>query len=347
MEKDSFQKLNRQIAEYCDANQITGVLRVTQKDQILFQWTFGYADRENRTPFTENSMFTLYSMSKPFCAMGLLKLKDLGLVELDTHPSKYVPETAAFHPHVTLRQLLQHTSGIPDFEQTGDFRQKYAPGSADKIREHLKLLSSYPSHFLPGSAGMYANVNYVLAALIIENVTSLTYAEYMHREVFEPLGMKHTVADKEGLYIPDRVTGYEPVNGRLAPVEKSLDWMLGAGDLVATVKDVYTLNLAIKHGLLLTPETWAEALIPTPLNQKAMAGCTVSLWHGKHRITHNGGHTGFRTLHICLPQEDFDIIFLSNSGYGNARNDIAEMIYHTFWDDSQDTQKVEMDTGYI
>lgn len=347
MEKDVLKELNRQISEYCSVNRITGMLRVTVMDRIRLQWSFGYADWENRIPFAEDSMFTLYSMSKPFCAMGLLRLKDMRLVALDAHPGHYVPEAAAFHPHVTVRQLLQHTSGLPDFEQTGDFRQKYAPGSVGKIREHLKLLSGYPSHFLPGSAGMYANINYSLAALIIENVTSLPYAEYMHREVFDPLGMKHTVVDKEGLYIPGRVTGYEPVNGRLAPVKKSLDWMLGAGDLVATVGDVYTLNLAVKHRLLLTPETWDEALIPSPLTQKAMAGCTVSLWHGKHRITHNGGHTGFRTLHIYLPQEDFDIIFLSNCGYGNARNDIAEMVYGAFFEGDRAAEHMEMDTGYI
>ena len=347
MEKNVLKELNRQVAAYCDANRITGMLRVTQKDHILFQWNFGYADWENRVPFADNSMFTLYSMSKPFCAMGLLKLKDMRLVALDAHPGHYVPEAADFDPGVTVQQLLMHTSGIPDFEQTENFRQKYAPGCTCKTREHLKLLSKYPSFFPPGTGGMYANVNYVLAALIIENVTSLPYEEYMRREVFEPLGMRHTLVDKKGLYIPSRVKGYALVNGRVTEVEKSLSWMFGAGDLVATVEDVYSLNRAVKHRLLLTPETWDEALIPSPLTQKSMAGCTVSLWHGKYRITHNGGHTGFRTLHIHLPQEDFDIIFLSNCGYGNARNDIAEMVHGAFFGGDRTAEHMEMDTGYI
>ena len=110
---------------------------------------------------------------------------------------------------------------------------------------------------------------------------------------------------------------------------------------------MFALARAIKHRLLLKEETWKQVLTPSTISPFGM-GCTVSEWHGKKRITHNGGHTGFRTLHIYLPDEDFDIIFLSNSGYGNARADISEMIFQTFFS-SDDTLTVqpEMDKGYI
>ncbi|MBO5908555.1 MAG: hypothetical protein J6Q67_02070, partial [Clostridia bacterium] len=76
-------------------------------------------------------------------------------------------------------------------------------------------------------------------------------------------------------------------------------------------------------------------------------GCYVENWHEKFRITHNGGHEGFRTLHIQLPEDDFDIIFLSNSGFGNARLEIAEMIYSAFYGEpSGDYTPFEMDKGY-
>ena len=127
--------------------------------------------------------------------------------------------------------------------------------------------------------------------------------------------------------------------------------MFGAGDIVGTLDDVYCLNKAIKHRLLLKDETWKEVLSPSPINNMGM-GCTVSDWHGKQRITHNGGHLGFRTLHIQLPEDDFDLIFLSNSGFGDARWDISEMVYRAFYGD-EDTigestgETVEMDKGYI
>ena len=77
-------------------------------------------------------------------------------------------------------------------------------------------------------------------------------------------------------------------------------------------------------------------------------GNTVFSWHGKQRINHNGGHFGFRTLHVQLPEDDFDIIILSNSGYGNARGDIAEMLYHKFYEKGEAIgENIEMDKGYI
>jgi len=189
----------------------------------------------------------------------------------------------------------------------------------------------------------------ILCALIIENISELSYAEYMKKEVFEPLGMHDAVVDSEDLFIKERVQGYKLVNGAVVETEKSHDWLLGAGDIVGTADDVYALNKAIKNRLLLKASTWQEVLTPSPINHMGM-GCTISEWHGKQRITHNGGHTGFRTLHIQLPEDDFDIIFLSNSGYGEARTEISEMIYSELYNISGDIEKnngVEMDKGYI
>lgn len=342
-----FDTLRQKITDYCEANQIFGMLRVTVGGKIEYTQTMGFADIEKKIPFSDDSMFTFYSLSKPFCALGLLKLKDKGLVNLDDHPGKYVPEAKGFDERVTIRQMLQHISGLPDFEQNAEFAAKYAPGLVSKTREHMKLLTAYPNYFEPGTAGRYTNINFVLSALIIENVSGMQYADYMKQEVFEPLGMKTAVVDNEDLFIPNRVQGYDLQDGVPVPVEKWRDWAIGAGDIVGTLDDVYCLNLAIKNRLLLKPETWEEALIPTPVNKKAL-GSTVIPWHGKHRIFHNGGHKGFRTLHLQLPEDDFDIILLSNSGYGDARNDLIEFIYEAFYgEDGALVEKMDMDTGYI
>jgi len=341
------EKLHQQIEEYCKTNKISGMLRITIQDEVVYRQNMGFADWEKQIPFVEESMFTLYSLSKPFCAIGLLKLKDAGLVELDVHPAKYVPEALGFDERVTVRHLLHHISGLPDFEQNRDFGEKYAPGYKEYAREHLKLLTKWPSYFAPGTGGRYANINFVLCALIIENVTGLPYAEYMQREVFDPLGMKGAIVDNQCLEIANRVKGYEIIDGELAEREKSHNWLLGAGDIVATMDDVYCLNKAIKHRLLLKEETWEEILTPSPINGMGM-GCAVSDWYGKKRITHNGGHLGFRTLHIQLPEDDFDLIFLSNSGFGEARWDISEMVYKAFYGEEETVaEAIEMDKGYI
>ena len=329
--------LSNQLQSFCEANQISGVIRITHKDQILHQQSIGYACRETKTPFAPDSMFTLYSMSKPCCAMGLLLLADQGLVDIDAHPGKYLPEVAGFDSRMTIRHLLQHTSGAPDFAPNPGYMAEHAPGYAHKIRKLLPALAGFPNFFDPGTGDRYSGIGYSVSALIIENVTGLPYGEYMRKAVFEPLGAKTARVDNEQMDVPNRVQGYRMVDGQVCPTEKSHSWMLGGGDMVGTVDDVYVLNHAVKHRLLLKPETWEQVLTPSPLNKKGL-GCIVTKWHGKTRIQHNGGHIGFRTIHIYLPEDDFDIIFLSNSGYGdkdpNVRSEIAEIIYRAFFDAS-------------
>lgn len=339
--------LDQIIRDYSEREQQSGVLRVTHRDRILFEESYGYADRENKVPFTENSLFTFYSLSKPFCALGFLKLKDRGLVKLEDHPAKFVPELAGIDPRVTFRHLLQHTSGLVDFGQSPEFKAAYAPGNHDRYLEHLKLLKDFPQRFVPGTEGYYANINFSIPAFAIEKITGMPYAEYMKREVFELLGMKTAFVEDTEIAMPNRVTGYKIENDVPVPTSKSCNWMFGGGDIVGRVEDVYCLNKAIKNKLLVSEETWEEILTPSPLNKKGM-GCTVTVWHGKRRITHNGGHVGFRTLHIQLPEDDLDIIWLSNCGYGEARKFISERVYEAFYgSDHLDSDTVEMDKGYI
>lgn len=342
-----FSNLDKQIEEYCSTFRIMGTVRVTVQGKVEFQKSIGFADIENRIPFNDDSMYTFYSLSKPFCALGLLRLKDKHLLDLDTHPSKYVHEATEFDERVTVRHLLHHTSGLPDFEQNRNFCEKHLPGFYSDIRKHLTELANEPMYFDPGCGSKYANVNFVLCALIIENISGLSYSKYMEKEVFAPLGMKTAVVDNENLVIPHRVKGYELHGDVLTEVQKSHNWMFGAGDIVGKADDVYCLNKAIKHRLLVSEETWEEVLTPSPVSNMGM-GCAVSFWHGKKRITHSGGHIGFRTMHIQLPEDDFDIIILSNSGFGNARDDISEMIYNSFYGvDDCPSEAVPMDIGYI
>ena len=340
-------KLSKRIDGYCEENSIMGVMRVTVKDKIRFEKHIGFSDIERGLPFTRDSMFTYYSLSKPFCTIGLMKLWDKGLVDLDAHPSVYLPECKGFDSRLKIRHLLHHVSGVPDFAQTEEFRNTYRRGPYEKLREHLSLISEYPMLFEPGTEDRYTNINFIITALIIENVSGRSYEEYMSSEVFAPLGMTSTVVDYEDKKISDRVVGYALVDGKLTPVKKDHNWMFGGGDLIGTVDDVYCLNRAIKHRLLLSYAAWDEILTPSPIN-KMGKGCRITEWHGKHRITHNGGSAGFRTIHIQLPEDDFDIIFLSNSGFGNARKDLSEMVYEAFYGEgSLSGDDVEMDKGYI
>lgn len=329
--------------EYCRLFTFSGILRVTHRDSIIYERCIGYADPENLVPISPESVFTLYSLSKPFCAIAFLLLCDRGLADLDAHPGKYVPEAAGFDSRVTFRQLLTHTSGLPDFSF---FPEIYDRKPFD-IRTAVRELAAKPLVFAPGEGGLYANINFALPALAVENISGVPYAEYMREQVFAPLGMEHAQIDRNHLLIPNRVRGFELDGDGLCSVDRNLGPMFGSGDAVGDINDVYCLNKAIKEKKLLRPETWATALTPSPINSYGM-GCGVTEWHGKRRINHSGGHKGFRTLHVQLPEEDFDIILLSNCGFGDARNAISEAVYTAFFGADENVGKqIDMDAGYI
>ena len=317
---------DEQLSRYCADHLISGEVRLTVRDEILYDKFFGFADADTRRPFLAGDRFTLYSITKPFTAMSLLRLYDEEKIKLDAHPSAYVPEAAGFDGRVTVKHLLHHVSGLPDFMQTEAFSLKH-PKQGD-LREELAELSLYPSFFAPGEGSRYSNINFVLCALIIENVSGMRYADYMRRYIFDPLGMKTAVFD-DGKTAPDGlVSGSELVNGKQVSAHRSVDYLYGAGDLTGTADDVYALNRAVKHRLILRPQTWDMALTPCPVNGFGM-GCYVGELRGFKRVWHTGGHTGFRNLHLHIPKEDIDLIVLSNSGYGSAREDITGIMAET------------------
>ncbi len=347
MDNRFYTRIEKYIEDYYNTNKNSGHLRLTVKGEIVYEKLLGYANLEKKEEVTKKSLFTLYSLSKPFCAIGLMKLKDKNLIDIDQHPGLYLPEAKNLHKDVTIRQLLNHTSGLSDFDQHLGFRQKYHGETSKQLREQLLLLTEKDILFAPGTEAVYTNINFITCALIIEAVSGMAYADYMKTEVFEPLGMSHTQVDNKNLILPDRVQGYGKEEDKIFPVERVTEWILGAADLISNVDDIYCLNKAIKQKLILKPETWEEVLKPSPLNSMGF-GCTVSDWHGKTRITHGGGWEGFRTLHIQVPEDDFDIILLSNSAWGNARGDFAEELYDAYFNDNTEQgDVVKMDVGYI
>lgn len=341
--------LEHELTDYCGKYDIFGQIRITKEDDILLDFSYGQADRENNVPFSDASVFSFYSISKQFCSMALMKLYERGLIDLYAHPGRYVPEADSFNEKVTVWNLLHHTSGIPDCEQTEGFRNAHSPVDPARIREDIRDLSHYPQMFEPETDALYINAGFVIASLIIENITGEPYEAFMQREIFEPMGMKDTRIDLQNLFIPNRVQGYEKDSetGVIFPRPRSLDWMKGAGDVTGTVSDLYMLNKEIKSPQVLKNSSWDIIMSPDPRNNKGM-GCTITNWHGKKRITHNGGHIGFRTLHIQLPSDDFDIIMLSNSGFHNeSRDDISEIIHRHFYGEGRAEAAVELDKGYI
>lgn len=342
------EKMDQYLDRYCSLYQFSGMFRVTLKDQIIYQRNVGYADREHKVPFTNDSVFTLYSMSKPFCVIAVMTLAEKGLVNIDDRPGKYVPEVANIDERITVKHLMYHISGLRDYSQAKHVQKDYYEKHCPDMREAVARMVAEPMVFEPGTKTQYSNINFSILALIVENVSGMKYADYMKQAVFTPLGMKNTRIDRLGLVAENRVRGYDISGEELISVERvNPDFFMGAGDVISTIDDVYCLNLAIKHKKLLTPESWEKILTPSQINVFGL-GCQVWQWHGKTRIQHNGGSSGYRTLHVQLPEDDLDIILLSNYGFGEARWSLTNAVYTAFYGETEVQSESEaMDGGYI
>ena len=182
---------------------------------------------------------------------------------------------------------------------------------------------------------------------MIEKITGEPYHAFLRREVLLPFGMTASSADPDQPDRPENVQGYELREGALSPVERGRAWMLGAGDILGTADDVYCLHRALRDKKLLSEESWREILTPAPQNFMGL-GCCVKPFLGRACIRHNGGSAGFRTLHRQFPEDDLGVVFLSNSGFGDARKAISEMIVnHVYGKTGSASDDVPMDAGYI
>lgn len=338
------EKMDQYLDKYLELYKLSGIFRVTHKDEIIYQRCMGYADIEHKIPIDTSAVFTLYSMSKPFCCFAIMTLVDKGLINLDDHPGKYLPAAAGADSRITVRRLMNHTSGLRDFNQERVYESTFINDHNPDLRPHVAHMVSLPLNFEPGTATRYTNINFTILALIVETVSGMSYRDYMLQNVFTPMGMKHTQVDQLGLLADHRARGYG-INGDTLVANDRLnpDSFMGAGDIISDIEDVYRLNTVMKHKQLLSEDSWKQILTPSDVGVFGL-GCQVWDWHGKRRIQHNGGSHGFRTLHIWLPEDDLDIILLSNSGFGDARWSLTNAVYTAFYgDETVEAEATNMD----
>ena len=339
------EKFDRWVDAYCACFPFSGCIWITKDGSTLYRRNIGMANRELNVPVSDKTRFRLYSLTKPFTAIGLLRLYEQGKVSLEDHPSQYLSGVEWLHPAITVRMLLDHTHGLPDFSRSPN-HQALSVKFPVTDEEMIGSIRDIPMDFEAGSSCNYTNTGFYLVSMIIEKVSGMPFRDYMEKEVFAPLGMEDTVIDSADRLILNRASGYD-IDGDqiIAAPYLCADWMKGAGSAIGTADDVYRLHLAAKERMFLKPETWDLVFCPNQWNFGL--GCSVMAWHEKIRYQHNGGHIGFRTLHIQLPEDDFGIILLSNMGFGNARYSFSEAAYQIYYEvqEAQETV-IEMDKGF-
>ncbi len=304
---------------------------------------YGQADLEQQAPVANSSVFRIGSVTKQFTAAAILKLQEEGRLSIDDRLAKYLPAFPGADG-ITIRQLLQHTSGLSNYPDPADTTVKILPRSTDEM---VAYLGARPkgSDFAPGSSWSYSNAGYFLLGAIVEKVEGEKLAAVLKRRFFVPLGMTQTALDDESEIVPGRAHGYDGDGpGKFKNAEFiSMTVPRGAGAMRSTASDLARWNAALFGGKVLKPATFTAMIAPGTLangqgtgpvilKQYGTAsdygfGLETSIVEGHRKVDHGGGIDGFSASLAEFPQDRVTVVVLSNTiGKGVGAGEIARRI---------------------
>lgn len=320
--KELEEDINKIFESYAQYNRFTGNVLISQGDKIIYKKSLGYADIENHKKNTENSIFSIASVTKPLTAVGIMKLVDDEKLTLETTLNTYFPNFIPEHSKkITIRHLLNHSSGMQaNIGRIDDEGNGFMPGKNKiSLKELLEKFKDTKLNFEPGTGYEYNNFGYTLLAYIIESVSKKSYADYMEQAVFKPANMKNTSADNYKP-IPKRAfphTGLGMPKFKIFRDEINFSGVKGAGNINSTTGDLFNFLSALENSKLLKPESVHKLYSNTqPMgynNSKYGLGWRIEHKGGEKWINHTGLLPGYTSIIGLLPKRDIKIIILTNA----------------------------------
>lgn len=294
-------------------------LVVVANGRVALRRSFGLADLEPRTAATGSTGYRLASLTKQFTATAVMLLADARRLSFDDSVSRYLPELPAHARGITIRQLLNHTSGIWDYEDFVPDTQTYQVKDGDVLRLIGRADSLY---FPPGTAFRYSNTGYALLALVVERVSGRPFARFLRERVFRPLGMTGSVAYEAGVSrVPHRAFGYSrDSTGWVRTDQSNTSAVLGDGGVYTSADDVVRWDRALETHALVRPATQEQAWTPAVLadgrpTEHGFGWFVGQDAHGR-RQWHTGTTRGFRNAIVRYPDRRVTVIVLTNRNEG-------------------------------
>lgn len=324
-------KYERYLSEASERGQFNGVALVYDKGKVVYEGAFGLRSIDPIDSLDVNSQFRLASVSKQFTAMCIMQLMEEGKLKYDQDIRDLIPELP--YNGITIRHLLNHTSGIADYEPLMDENWKpelkfddparYTDGNADVIK--MLVAKKPPVLFKPGEKWEYSNTGYNLLGTIVARASGMSFAAYAKQHIFDPAGMSHSSfydfvigTDPK---MPDRAYGYKVEWNQkdMIPADSHyLNRGLGEDGVYSTVGDLLKWDRILYTDELVSKATLEEAFTPGVLNN----GDTTDYgfgWHlersptGKRVVSHSGGWLGFTTFILRGVEEDKCMVVLMNN----------------------------------
>ncbi len=305
-------------------------LAVSVGDHLVWSEGFGWADVEQGVPVTPLTRFRIGSVSKTVTASALGLLIERGQLDLDAPVQRYVPDFPVKRWPITVRQVAGHIAGIRHYRGFENLSTRRYPD----VTSGLEIFASDSLLFEPGTDYSYSSYGWNLISAVIEGASGEEFLSLMRDEVFEPLGMRHTVPDHTDSIIPHRVSFYENGHGGAvvnAPyVDNSYKW--AGGGFLSTPEDLIRFGQAHLHEGFLRASTLEELKRPMTLRDGSstdygMAWRTNTQDDGDITLGHSGGSVGGTTLFITVPAYDMVVAGVVNvtGPAGTIVNQVAEI----------------------
>ncbi len=294
---------------------------VVVKGKFVKEKGYGQADVERNVPVTTDTVFEIGSVTKQFTATAIMMLVDQGKISLDDKISRYRDGLPEAWRAVTIRQLLSHTSGIPDYEAIMGYSSYRNIMTADQV---IALAAGKPMDFAPGTRWNYSNTGYFLLTLALEKITKQPYIQFIQARILSPLGMTHTRSSEPRDIIPLRAAGYAYEDGHLENRDAIQPTATGgAAMLVSTLGDMAKWGAEILTPTLLHEKDYDLMWADTPLADGTPSGYGfgwfVSPKHGHRALEHSGGTAGFTCDMLWLLDDRAVVMVLTNGYQSTAR----------------------------
>jgi len=306
----------------------TSVL-VSINGQIVFEKSYGFANLEEKKRVETKTNFRLASVTKQFTAASILILIQKELLKLDTKLTDMFEEFPDYGKKITIKNLLNHTSGLIDYEDLIPDTATIQVKDADVL---LMMYQQSSTYFEPGNQFKYSNTGYALLALIVERISGQKFAQFLSENIFQPLEMNSTVAHEEGISIVEnRAYGYSRADSGWARKDQSItSAVIGDGGIYSNVEDLFKWDQSHYTNKILSDEIRNEAMIRAVLNggEKIYYGYG---WHLKNYkdnevVYHTGSTEGFRNVVYRVPSKKFSVIILTNRNEGEPEK-LADKIF--------------------
>jgi CubicO group peptidase (beta-lactamase class C family) len=335
MDEDLSGQIDQIVETRVKAAPLVGVaLAVVHDGELITLRSYGQAQLQPEVPVTPDTRFQIASLTKQFTAAAtMLAIRD-GKIGLDDPLQKWLPETPDSWPTITIRQILGHTSGIPDYTTFDGFLELYKQ-DLPRAEIETRIFAHELTH-APGTAWAYSNSGYFLLGLVLENAWGLPLEDVLTERIFGPLGMTRTLLMRAGAKPEDLAIGYDVGPEGFVPASyNSPSWSFAAGAILSTARDFARWSAALDTETLLTTEEKQQLWTPTRLadgtaTEYGLGWMLKAGPAGRHLVYHRGNKPGFSATIVRLAEDRLSVIVLSNRTEGESSqlaNDIGFLFF--------------------